>query len=1081
MKRILQLPLLIVFLLLSLNSTAQEPLTPLFACDTGSQTALFNIIYPYVEAYDLSGTTPTTHTVRFFESEVDLLANQNQIVGFEYMNISNPQTLYIKLENNDDANDYTVYTTELIVHLLPEFAANPIDLFSESANFDLTVNTPIVLGGNTGISVFYYETAQDADFGTNPITNPSNYFSQGISATIWIRIIDDNTACMSAATTFNLYIQNGDLEIPTTVVQNICDDNSDGLVIYDLTNAIPTILGDLSEVEHNVSFHATGQGALNNNNFVEDTTNYIAGGAGWQVFCRIQNTSTNEVGYTTLLLSVKRKPIIYTIPDVVAYQGNDFTGTASFNLVDEVAMGDFFIIPNESGSATVRFFLNEEDAVNNENDFIAIGLNPQNFTNTSNPQILYVSVVNTTDGVEGCEPTVAPFQLRVEPGDEEIVFIPDANFKAKILEADVTNPIAQNLNWQNMKIDANNDGEIQISEARAVGSLNVSNASIADLTGLNSFIYLTGFNASTNQVTTINTTGLHFMVNLFLENNPLTEATLVDLNNIVMLNLSNTDLTHVDLSQTFGAFEFYCSNTPNLTSLNVKNGVQGNIYLGLGEWENNEIINTTALELICADDFNIDGYLDSIGGFQDTENIIVNSYCSFSPEGNNLISGTVTYDYNNDGCGEEDITRFTKIIINDGIAEGASFSNVDGNYLFYTQAGTFALHAQLENPSFFTVTPTSSMVNFPLVDGSEEIVNFCITPNGLHPDLEVVIAPLQPARPGFNATYQLVYRNKGNQILSQEYGLSFFYNQQLMSYVSSSVNPDTQIDGALNWSYENLLPFESRSIIVTLLINTPTDTENPVNINDELVFTAVIMPQDGDENVSDNTFVFNQVVVGAYDPNDITCIEGDLVSPDLIGEELHYVIRFENTGNFYAENVVVVMDIDPLKYDISSLKVLGSSHDVRAQVKGTKAEFYFNDIYLDSGGHGNILLVMNSKNSLLSGDFVKSKADIYFDYNYPIITNEAETLFEALSVENPVLDNIISIYPNPVKDIVNIAIKDNSTIKTIELYDIQGRLLQTQVVNNISSELNLSSRANGMYFVKINTDLGSKVEKLIKE
>jgi hypothetical protein len=36
-------------------------------------------------------------------------------------------------------------------------------------------------------------------------------------------------------------------------------------------------------------------------------------------------------------------------------------------------------------------------------------------------------------------------------------------------------------------------------------------------------------------------------------------------------------------------------------------------------------------------------------------------------------------------------------------------------------------------------------------------------------------------------------------------------------------------------------------------------------------------------------------------------------------------------------------------------------------------------------------------------------------------------------------------------------------------------------VNDISSELNLAERANGLYFIKINTDKGSKVEKLVKE
>jgi hypothetical protein len=46
----------------------------------------------------------------------------------------------------------------------------------------------------------------------------------------------------------------------------------------------------------------------------------------------------------------------------------------------------------------------------------------------------------------------------------QIVTIPDANFKAKLLEASPTNVIAYN-NGGYIKIDVNNDGEIQQSEA----------------------------------------------------------------------------------------------------------------------------------------------------------------------------------------------------------------------------------------------------------------------------------------------------------------------------------------------------------------------------------------------------------------------------------------------------------------------------------------------------------------------------------------------------------------------------------------------------------------------------------------
>ncbi len=48
--------------------------------------------------------------------------------------------------------------------------------------------------------------------------------------------------------------------------------------------------------------------------------------------------------------------------------------------------------------------------------------------------------------------------------EAQIVNIPDANFKAKLLEASPSNTIAQNASNQNIKIDVNDDGEIQESE-----------------------------------------------------------------------------------------------------------------------------------------------------------------------------------------------------------------------------------------------------------------------------------------------------------------------------------------------------------------------------------------------------------------------------------------------------------------------------------------------------------------------------------------------------------------------------------------------------------------------------------------
>jgi hypothetical protein len=73
----------------------------------------------------------------------------------------------------------------------------------------------------------------------------------------------------------------------------------------------------------------------------------------------------------------------------------------------------------------------------------------------------------------------------------------------------------------------------------------------------------------------------------------------------------------------------------------------------------------------------------------------------------------------------------------------------------------------------------------------------------------------------------------------------------------------------------------------------------------------------------------------------------------------------------------------------------------------------------------------------------------------------------------------ISVYPNPSKDIVKI--DTDSEIKSIHLYDIHGRQLQVNYSNETNVSFDLSNRASGIYFIKIVTEKGMKVEKLIRE
>ncbi|OJX49515.1 MAG: hypothetical protein BGO88_14840 [Flavobacterium sp. 38-13] len=581
---------------------------------------------------------------------------------------------------------------------------------------------------------------------------------------------------------------------------------------------------------------------------------------------------------------------------------------------------------------------------------------------------------------------------------------------------------------------------------------------------------LTTLMCSYNQFSVLNLSGLENLSHLDCRNNNIVIIETAGLNGLISVFCNNNSLTKLDLSHSPYVSVVSCADNPQLISVNLKNGFSlPQIFDGF------DFANTPNLEYVCADE-------DELALFQSFftgqgMNVSVTPYCTFTPGGDyNTIAGMLRLDENGNGCDTNDRTQpFIKVKINDGIEESSVFTDLETGYAFYMQSGAFTLTPATENTSFFSFSPASTVVNFPNNNNNTQTQNFCITPNGVHSDIEIAIAPVVPARPGFDAVYKVVYKNNGNQTVSQNAGITLRYNQDLMSFVSSTPVAGSQTPGRITWGYTDLHPFESRSFTVTMNINRPTDG-HPVNINDILSFNASITAP-GDENTNDNTFTLRQKVVGSFDPNDISCLEGDIVPPTEIGEYLHYLVRFENTGNAPAQNIVIRNEIDEEEYDVSSLQILDSSHKLRARVKGNRAEFIFQNVYLDSGGHGNILLKLKSTENLVAESTVSSRVGIYFDYNTPVLTNRVTTVFKMLSVGEKDLDQTIKIYPNPVNKMLNI--KAAGMIRTVYLYDAQGRILMTQLLGKNEVSFDLSNYAAGVYFVKIITDEGAKTEKII--
>jgi len=479
---------------------------------------------------------------------------------------------------------------------------------------------------------------------------------------------------------------------------------------------------------------------------------------------------------------------------------------------------------------------------------------------------------------------------------------------------------------------------------------------------------------------------------LMIGGNKLSTIDVSSLENLKLIYCPDSKFSSLDFSQNKKLEVIAIMDNPYLESLFIKNGKHQYIEEYEGAFSN------TNLKYICADDSEIEEIKSNLtlAGLTTTN---VNSYCSFTPGGNyNTISGTVKFDANANGCDLTDKPfEFLKLKINDGTNSGETFTQNDGKYGFYTQAGNFNIIAQAENPGLFSVSPTTFNTSFTDNDNNIFTQDICVTANGIQNDAEVIIAPLTNARPGFDATYKLVWRNKGNTTLSGKVVLN--YDVSKMNFQNSSLPYSVASNGTLEFNYTDLKPFENTASEITFTINTPTNSTNPVNLGDVLAFNAQITPNSTDLTPEDNNFGFNHTVVNSFDPNDIVCLEGETIPSVAVGKYLHYVVNFENTGTAEAENIVVKMNVDPAEFDINSLQLQNASANVETRITGDQVEFVFKKIKLKSGGHGNVLLKMRSKTDLVEGDTVNNIAEIYFDYNFPIETNDyVTTIYDASSI-----------------------------------------------------------------------------------
>src|SRR5690554_4362098 len=72
--------------------------------------------------------------------------------------------------------------------------------------------------------------------------------------------------------------------------------------------------------------------------------------------------------------------------------------------------------------------------------------------------------------------------------------------------------------------------------------------------------------------------------------------------------------------------------------------------------------------------------------------------------------------------------------------------------------------------------------------------------------------------------------------------------------------------------------------------------------------------------------------------------------------------------------------------------------------------------------------------------------------------------------------NHFILYPNPVKETLNINNNSNQQVSAI-IYDLNGKLIQSHVIDNEMTALDVKNLNQGLYFIVFETETGERVSK----
>ncbi len=333
-------------------------------------------------------------------------------------------------------------------------------------------------------------------------------------------------------------------------------------------------------------------------------------------------------------------------------------------------------------------------------------------------------------------------------------------------------------------------------------------------------------------------------------------------------------------------------------------------------------------------------------------------------------------------------------------------------------------------------------------------------------------------RPGFAGTFYGRVRNLSTQLS----GPGTIVLDLDLDLVLISANPTpTAVNGnSLTWDLASLSAFQILDLTIHVQVPPGTPLGTPLSS------TLSVQNSLTESSLANNTWTTNSIVVGSYDPNDKIATTSSGLSTEYFyidGDEwIDYTIRFQNTGTDTAFTVVVTDTLSPV-LDMASFQQGVASHSFVVSFRaGRVVEWRFENILLpdsnvnETSSHGLVNFRVKPQLPLFPGTTIENTANIYFDFNDPVITEPSVLVAEfSTGVGEQVNGGQLLVMPNPTEGQLMVRRSgDDLRPGMLVVRGIDGRTMLEQRMLGSSAMLNMEALAAGVYMLEHVTDNGSR-------